>query len=290
MYKGFLGRLLSVHKPIRWHMKGRQVLSLNYPFTPRARWGHGRPPHPELYELVGRRRDDYAQTLKGFLDYAEQLRAIAVDEPRSPAEPNWLSPWLPLLDAVALYGMLCRYRPKRYVEIGSGYSTKFARRAIADHDLPTELVSIDPQPRAEIDRLCDRVIRCRLEDADLEVFSTLAAGDVLYMDGSHRCFPNSDVTVFFLEILPRLASGVVVQVHDISLPYDYPHGGLKRFYSEQYLLAVHLLARGASAEILLPNAFIAEEPDLVAHLDPLWTALGLGSAQKHGFGFWMAVT
>lgn len=287
MPKGLIGRLLSVHKPIRWHMKGRQVLSLNYPFTPRARWGHGQPPHPELYELIGRRRSEYAGTLKGFLDYAEPLRAIAVDEPASPAEPNWLSSWLPLLDAVALYGMLCRYRPKRYIEIGSGYSTKFARRAIADHDLPTELVSIDPQPRAEIDRLCDRVIRRRLEDADLEVFSTLATGDVLYMDGSHRCFPNSDVTVFFLEILPRLAPGVVVQIHDVSLPYDYPHGGLKRFYSEQYLLAVHLLARGASAEILLPNAFIAEEPDLVAHLDPLWNALGLGSAQKHGFGFWM---
>ncbi|NIA26675.1 MAG: class I SAM-dependent methyltransferase, partial [Desulfobulbaceae bacterium] len=67
----------------------------------------------------------------------------------------------------------------------------------------------------------------------------------------------------------------------------YPAGGLKRFYSEQYLLAVHLLARGASAEILLPNAFIAEEPDLAALLDPLWSALSLTSAEKHGFGFWM---
>ena len=88
MPRGFLGRLLGLYKPIRWHMKGRQVLSLNYPFTPRARWGHGQPPHPELYELIGRRRSEYAETLKGFLDYLEPLQAIAVDEPASPAEPR----------------------------------------------------------------------------------------------------------------------------------------------------------------------------------------------------------
>ncbi|MBN2581908.1 MAG: class I SAM-dependent methyltransferase, partial [Planctomycetes bacterium] len=196
----FLSRLLTVHRTLRWHFKGRQILSLNYPFTPRARWGHGEPPHRELFELIDRGRDRYGDLLDGFLDHLDRLRSIAVETPASAEKPNWQSPWLPLLDAVTLYGMLCRWRPQRYVEIGSGYSTKFARQAILDRRLPTELVSIDPEPRAEIDELCDDVIRSRLEDADLSVFERLQSGDVLYMDGSHRCFPNSDVTVFFLEV------------------------------------------------------------------------------------------
>jgi predicted O-methyltransferase YrrM len=284
---GFLSQLLTVHRTLRWHFKGRQLLSLNYPFEPRARWGHGRPPHGELLELIGDGRERYAQTLDGFLDHLEPLRAIAVDSPASPEKPNWRSPWLPMLDAVSLYGMLCLHRPKRYIEIGSGYSTKFARQAMVDHRLGTELISIDPQPRAEIDVLCDDVVRSPLEETDLSLFGRLEAGDVLYMDGSHRCFPNSDVTVFFLDVLPRLAPGVIVQIHDVLLPYDYAPASLRRFYSEQYLLAVHLLARRQAADILMPNAYISQDAELSSRLEPLWAALGLPAAPRDGCGFWM---
>src|SRR5260370_713340 len=74
------------------------------------------------------------------------------------------------LDAIALYGLLGLRKPSRYLEVGSGNSTMFARRAIRDLGLGTQITSIDPQPRAEIDALCDRVVRTRLEEFDLALF------------------------------------------------------------------------------------------------------------------------
>src|SRR5262245_52540208 len=108
------------------------------------------------------------------------------------------------------------------LSIGSGHSTKFARRAVVDYGLPTQITSIDPHPRAEIDALCHRTIRKPLEETDLNVFDELEPGDVVFFDGSHQYFMNSDVTVFFLDVPPRLKPGTLVQVHDNTLPYDYP--------------------------------------------------------------------
>ena len=97
----------------------------------------------------------------------------------------------------------------------------FARHAIRTGNLKTTIMSIDPKPRAEIDSLCDRVMRLPLELCDLNLFRELEPGDILFFDGSHRIFANSDVTVFFIEVLPRLKPGVLVHVHDIFLPADY---------------------------------------------------------------------
>ena len=132
-------------------------------------------------------------------------------------------PFLPPYDAVALYGLLRRTRPQRYLEVGSGHSTRFARRAIRDEGLATTVTSIDPEPRARIDELCDLVIRRPVEALEDDgVFLELGPGDVLFIDGSHRTFTGSDVTVLLLEVVPRLAPGVLVQVHDVYLPRDYP--------------------------------------------------------------------
>ena len=117
---------------------------------------------------------------------------------------------------------------------GSGDAAKFARRAIQDHGLPTYLTSIDPQPRASIDRSCDRVVRSPLEEVDQQ-FAELQAGDFLFIDSSHRTFTNSDVTILFMNLLPRLRDGVVVHLHDIFWPFDYPPEWNDRYSSEQYL-------------------------------------------------------
>src|ERR1019366_3993414 len=106
------------------------------------------------------------------------------------------------------------------VEIGSGNSTKFVARAIADHGLETKIISIDPQPRAEIDSLCNEVMRKPLEKCNLDIFGTLGESDIVFADNSHQSFMNSDVTVFFCEVLPMLARGVTVGIHDIFLPQD----------------------------------------------------------------------
>jgi len=85
---------------------------------------------------------------------------------------------------------------------------------------------------------------------------------MLFIDGSHHCFMNSDATVIFLEILPRLKSNVIVQIHDIFLPYDYPPGWENRYYSEQYLLAAYLLAGTKIFNIILPMQYISKDEEL----------------------------
>src|SRR5207249_4908129 len=140
--------------------------------------------------------------------------------------------------------------PKRFFEIGSGDSTRFARQAIRDHQLQTTITSFDPRPCAKIDDICDHSFRTPLEECNPEIFNQLEAGDILFVDGSHRVFTNSDVTVVFVEILPLLKPGVFIQFHDICLPYDYPQEWNRRFYSEQYLLATYILAQTNVFEII----------------------------------------
>ena len=175
--------------------------------------------------------------------------------------------------------------PATYLEVGSGTSTKFARRAIADHGLRTRVVSIDPNPRAEIDSVCDEVLRTPLEDLDLAVFDTVGPGDIVFVDNSHRVFTNSDATVVFLEVLPRLAPGVLVEIHDIYLPDDYPPDWNDRYYSEQYVLAGYLLGGGQAFTVELPNWFVTTDPELSRILAPLWAALG--DLEHHGGSFWL---
>jgi hypothetical protein len=208
-------------------------------------------------------------------------------ESRSPHEPFWINGWMPGLDGVALYGFLASNNPSLYVEVGSGNSTKFARKAIADHKLRTKIISIDRHPRAEIDGICDEVIRQPLEDLDLQIFNRLDAQDILYIDNSHRVFMNSDVMVFFLDVLPGLEPGVLVQIHDINLPYDYPKDWIDRYYSEQYMLAAYLLARGNTFDIVLPNTFISRDDELKGIMAPLWRKDEMKGVETHGGSFWI---
>ena len=249
--------------------KRQQLVFIDYPVTPAARYGYGKPPHPQLSELIAKDCAGYKATLEKFWDFRDGLLRIPV-QPSIPTEPAWVNKWLSPFDLASLYCLVALNHPTRYLEVGSGISTCVARRAVRDHELRTRIISIDPQPRAEIDSLCNSVIRQPLESVDLAVFDQLAPGDILFIDSSHRVFTNSDVTVVFLDILPRLAPGVLVHLHDIFLPYDYPPEWRDRYYSEQYMLAAMLLGQTSRFRIALPNAFISHDPDLGAVLAPLW--------------------
>ncbi|MDX9998914.1 MAG: class I SAM-dependent methyltransferase [Phenylobacterium sp.] len=233
----------------------------DYGYTAKVRWGEGRPSHPQLSEVIGAGRDQYRQVLEGIGEIQEDLQAIPLGGDHKEARPFWLNSWFASLDAMALTQMLRREDPALFLEIGSGFSTMFARNAVSRYGLRTRLASIDPQPRAEIDALCDEVIRRPLEDCETSLFDRLEPGDILFLDSSHRCFQGSDVTVFFMEILPRLKSGVIVHIHDIYLPDDYVAGHLQRLWNEQYLLGV-LLLFGQGFEILFPSWFVTQDPEL----------------------------
>ena len=262
---------------------------LDHPVRPIFRWGYGRPAHPELYSLIAGGRSRYKEMLESCMKWSDAFDAISPTY-ASETEPYWGCGWMSPLELMALYSLVASNRPKRYVEVGSGCSTTFARRAIQDNKLDTRIISIDPEPRAGIDAICDEVKRVPLEELDLTLFEQVSAGDVVFIDGSHRSFTNSDATVAVLEVLPRLKPGVIVGFDDIYLPDDYPPDWWTRFYSEQYLLAAWLLGGCHGLEIILPIAFALKDPELGAVVKQLLdrpTFTGLG---KFGNSFWMRKT
>src|SRR5439155_13307297 len=207
-----------------------------------------------------------------------------------PTMPHWENDWLPDLDGLAIYAWLALSERNLYFEVGSGNSTKFARRAVKARNRRTQIVSIDPQPRAEIDTICDEVIRSQLQAADINLFDRLGPGDVLFIDNSHYAFMGSDVTVLFFDILPRLKPGVLVGVHDFFLPEDYPPHWRKRFYNEQYLLGCWLLGGGRGMEIILPAWFASNDMELSAIIAPLYAGGGLAGLKPWGSALWFQVT
>jgi hypothetical protein len=269
----------------------RHLIVLDYPLALRARYARTKP-HPLLFALIDANRAAYASRLERIVAGLADFTAIPVAASTAgveAGEPHWRNGFLPALDAMALYAFLVDGNPKRYLEVGSGNSTRFARRAIRDHRLRTRITSIDPHPRVEVERLCDESIRSRVEDIDLAPLLSLAAGDILFVDHSHRIFTNSDATTIFLDVLPYLKPGVLIQLHDVFLPYDYPDVWASRHYSEQYCLAAMLLADQRRYEIVLPNTFVSRDPQLAAILAPLWRHENLAGAEPHGVSFWLRV-
>lgn len=204
----------------------------------------------------------FADSLLSFTRFIDKFEAIPLKNIGDENNPYWLNGYIPGLDAVTIYGLLATHNPSVYVEIGSGNSTKFARRAIEDNGLSTKIISIDPQPRADIDSICDEIIRSPCEEVPISFFENLPSDMIFFVDGSHRSFQNSDVTVFFTEILPSLPMGCIWGLHDVFLPYDYPVNMGSSYYNEQYLFLTYLLGGGGHDTILLPNAFILRRPSL----------------------------
>lgn len=267
-----------------------KLIYLNYPVNPEPRYGYGKPPHPELYRIIAANEETYRNILNGLLKYTDSYLRIPRILPRDDnINPSWINYGIGAFDALQIYGFLCLYNPQNYFEIGSGSSTKFARRAIVDHDLRTRIYSFGPNPRHEIDAICDFSFRLPLEETDITLFDELGEGDIIFVDDGHRIFENHGPTVFFMEILPRLSKGVIVGIHDIFLPYDYPPEWLRLYYSEQYLLAAFLLANSAGFEILLPCKFVSEHPRLRDIMSSLWANPMMKGAQVDGISFWMKI-
>lgn len=164
---------------------------------------------------------------------ASHSRTFATFGSAPPPAPRFEQDWFPGLDAAIAYTLVRARRPRRIVEIGSGHSTRFLARAIADGGLSTTLTAIDPAPRATLTGLPVDWQRLPLQRADRSAFESLAAGDVLFVDSSHVLVPGSDVDVVLNEIWPLLSPGVLVHIHDIFLPDSYPESWAWRGYNEQ---------------------------------------------------------
>ena len=102
------------------------------------------------------------------------------------------------------------------------------------------------------------LIEKKVQDIDLEFFSQLESGDILFIDSSHTVKIGGDVNYLFLEVLPRLKPGVIVHVHDIFLPFEYRRDWVLdefRFWTEQYLLQA-FLTFNSEFEVLMANSYL----------------------------------
>lgn len=260
---------------------------VKYDYAPhvRSRQKQGRSAE-RLRALIQKRDASYAAILRQFATFHKHLVKIP-SATSNPRWPSWVNGFIPALDNISIYCLLAMNNPSVYFEVGSGNSTKFARRAIDDHKLRTRIVSIDPYPRAEIDAICDEIVRVPCEDLARSAFEDLPSSSVVFVDNSHRAFQNSDVTVFFTEILPGLKAGVIYGVQDIFLPDDYPPEWEQKHYNEQYLLETYLYGGAGGGQILLPGKYVSNVPELHRLLGAIWDHPNLKGAEKDGGGFWL---
>ncbi|MFO7656764.1 MAG: class I SAM-dependent methyltransferase [Bacteroidales bacterium] len=267
-----------------------QNLFLEYKVSFKPRYGHGLPPHPQLYNIINENRGLYKELLHEALKFKNVFEQIKKNgEEADSNKPVYNNGFLPGLDIIGIYTVISKFKPETYIEIGSGNSTKVAYKAIKENGLNTKIISIDPAPRAEIDQLADTIIREPFEKTNFDFIFSLKENDILFIDNSHRILPNSDSMVFYLEVLPKLSKGVLVHIHDIYLPYDYPQFMCNRFYSEQYGLAMFLLANHRTFQPLLPNYFISEDKELSSIIKPLWDHPNLNGVERHGGSFWIVI-
>ncbi len=198
---------------------------------------------------------------------------------------RWDQYWYPRMDAAAAYTLVRTHGPARIVEIGSGHSTRFMSRAVADGGLECTITAIDPAPRANIGSLDIEVQRETLQEADLSVISSLSADDFLCVDSSHILMPGSDVDIVLNRILPALAPGVVVAFHDIFLPFPYPPDWDWRNYNEQN--GVGVLLQGGY-ELVFASHYAVREMSAVWSGGVLETLPLLAGA--HECGVWLRKT
>jgi hypothetical protein len=190
-------------------------------------------------------------------DLSESLLAIGSAPP--PA-PRWNQDWFPRLDAAAAYAMVRTHKPRRIVEVGSGHSTRFLARAVADGRLDTHIIAIDPEPRASIEKLPVEWLRVPVQR--VPAFPPLGEGDILFIDSSHQVKPGSDVEFLLKAVLPLLPAGVRVHFHDIFLPDDYPSGWEWRRYNEQAAVAA-LIESNVFKVDFASHAAVTRDPDCI---------------------------
>jgi len=204
----------------------------------------------------------------------------------SPANPSYA-----LLDATVLYGVVRSGKPRRIIELGSGHTTLVATQAArenAGEGHPCRVDAYDPFPGVATPDLpgLNALHPVAAQDIPLDTFDALEAGDVLFVDTTHVVKLGSDVNHIVLQILPRLRPGVLVHVHDIFLPYEYPRQWPEKFglyWTEQYLLHA-FLAMNPGYEVLFAVAALhRDRREQLAGLVP-------GAIDGGGSAFWMRRT
>ena len=232
------------------------------------------------------------ETVREISRYTSELWDIPATPPLDGSHFGWNNNFWNNADAIAQYGLVRSRKPRRYVEVGCGWSSLLLQQALERNQregATTGVTLVEPYPNPSIFKHLPadwRIHHVMLQRATLDVFDQLEAGDVLFYDGSHCARAASDVTWFFFRILPRLQPGVIVHLHDIHLPEDYSNDVLferGQTWNEQYVLQAFLMHNTAYRVLLANRYLFHRQPEALQHL-----CQGLQPAV--GCSFWMEKT
>jgi predicted O-methyltransferase YrrM len=190
--------------------------------------------------------DEEQIDLLNKFNYNDELLSIPIDK-RSDVEYYYNNESFSTGDAEYLYNIIRHFKPKKIIEIGSGLSTLMAKNAVDQNAKENlldicEQICIEPYEQPWLEKVGINLIRQKVEFLEKGLFKTLQANDILFIDSSHIIRPQGDVLFEYLEILPILNSGVIIHVHDIFSPKDYPDQWVNNhlLWNEQYLLEAFL--------------------------------------------------
>jgi predicted O-methyltransferase YrrM len=218
---------------------------------------------------VDLREDEQLKLLEELARFRAEYDAFPRQPTGDPSQFHLENERFCAVDAELYYAFIRLHRPRRIVEIGSGFSTLVAAEAVrrnAAEGNPCALTCIEPYPSPALRRGVAGVaelIVAPVQEVPMSRFTGLGANDVLFVDSTHVLKTGSDVQLEYLEILPRLAIGVLVQIHDIFLPMEYPRGWLvknKWFWNEQYLLQAFLAFNSAFRVRLMASLLQQRHP------------------------------
>lgn len=185
------------------------------------------------------------------------------------------------LDARALFCFLRLWQPKRIVEVGSGYSSVLISDVKRRFLNKTTIQCVEPYPRPFLRRsgLGLELVQKKVQDVPIEFFTSLEAGDLLFIDSSHVCKTGSDVNYLYLYVLPQLRAGVRIHIHDIFLPNEYPKSWVideNRSWNEQYLLQALLMFSRGFTVLFGNNYAFLRHPQLIIDALKLPNGRGFG--------------
>lgn len=224
--------------------------------------------------------------------YLKEYHQISEAPPKSATEYTRAARFSGI-DGAILYCTIRKYKPRKIVEIGSGYSTLLSLLALQKNreersDCQGEMTAIEPYPKDFLKQSLDGVgqlIVDKVENVPLSTFEALAENDILFIDSSHTVKIGGDVVYEILEIIPRLKKGVLIHIHDIFMPWEYPKNWVKNrhiFWTEQYLLQA-FLAFNRNFEILWSAGYMhAKMPEMLAQYFPYYD-----STRQQAGSFWM---
>lgn len=190
------------------------------------------------------------------------------------------------LDAYFLASMMINLKPKRIIEVGSGFSSAMMMDIKNKHVNSTEVTCIEPYPQrlnsvlgAEVNKI--NVRQEFVQDVEMELFEELNSNDILFIDSSHISKVGSDVNHIIFNILPRLKKGVIIHFHDITYPFEYPKKWIFEgiFWNEAYLLKSFLMYN-ESFKIKLFNSYLY-------HFQNQWLSNNIPECNIEGGSIWI---